>query len=112
MDVGHLERPLPIVTHYDFPIIQYVDETLIVLFAYLDKLPFLKDTLNCFAISVGLKVNYHTSTLIVSNISKDRVDVYTNALACQLGSMLYLLGHSSWNREHLLPLVGRIQKDF
>ena len=54
MRYGHLEKPLNTVELPDFPLIQYADDTLIVIPAQLDQLQFLKHTLTAFATSTGL----------------------------------------------------------
>ena len=112
---GHLEKPLNTTDLPDFPVIQYADDTLIVLPAQLDQLHFLKHTLTAFVSSTGLQVNYQKSSLIPINIPEERVQLYTDALNCQLGAMpfTYLglpLGTTKPKVEHLMPLVCRVQK--
>jgi hypothetical protein len=62
---GLLGLPLPI--DGDFPIMQYADDTIIVLPAEDDQLLLFKELLNKYAGYTGLKVNYHKSSLIPIN---------------------------------------------
>jgi hypothetical protein len=56
MNQGILSKPIPSPGN-DFPIIQYVDDTLVVLKAEAKQLICLKAMLNTFADSTGLRVN-------------------------------------------------------
>jgi hypothetical protein len=63
---------LPISTGYpDFPIIQYADDTLLILPAELDQIVALKNTLHDFSLSTGLRVNFHKSSMIPINMPDD-----------------------------------------
>ena len=63
---------LPIPTNSnDYPIVQYADDTLIVLPAIDDQLIAFKDMLNTFAASTGLRVNFSKSSLIPINMSDE-----------------------------------------
>jgi hypothetical protein len=56
---GLISSPVQVNYSNDFPIIQYVDDTLIILPADVFQLTHLKFILDEFAISARLKVNYH-----------------------------------------------------
>jgi hypothetical protein len=56
---GIIQCLVPVNYTDDFPIIQYAHDTLIILPAEIDQLTHLKFILDEFAISTGLKVNYH-----------------------------------------------------
>lgn len=58
MNQGLLTLPLPTGVGSDFPIIQYADDTLIILEACETQLNHLKGILDSFAHSAGLKVNF------------------------------------------------------
>jgi hypothetical protein len=70
---GFLTRPLPLTSLLDFPIIQYADDTLLILPADEVQLLFLKDLLIDFGNATRLRVNYDKSNLIPINISEDRL---------------------------------------
>jgi hypothetical protein len=57
---GHLHKPIPSYDE-DFPIIQYADDTLLIMPADRDQLLVLKDLLQKFSLSTGLKINYNKS---------------------------------------------------
>jgi hypothetical protein len=65
---------LPIDARYstDFPIIQYVDDTLLIMEDCPKQLFVLKIILNTFAHSTGLKVNHMKSSVYQINISQEK----------------------------------------
>jgi hypothetical protein len=83
----HLIRPLPLQYSSDFPVVQYGDDTLIIMQADVHQIIFLKSLLHRFGQATGLKVNYAKSSLIPINISEERVRLFTTALQCQLGTL-------------------------
>lgn len=58
-DMGLLDLPIPMQSSYDFPVIQYADDTLIIFEGDPRQLFFLKTLLHNFSESTGLKVNYN-----------------------------------------------------
>ena len=60
---GLLSLPIP-QPNNDFPIIQYADDTILVMEADINQLSHLKDILQKFALSIGLVVNYNKSSMI------------------------------------------------
>lgn len=66
--MGLLRLPIPINSSFDFPIIQYVDDTLVIMEGDPNQLIFLKSVLNTFVESTGLKVNYRKSMMLPINI--------------------------------------------
>jgi hypothetical protein len=107
---------LPIVTNdKEFPIIQYADDTLLVLPADIDQVLALKDMLNDFASSTGLRVNFHKSSMVPINVSDDVMADLTTAFGCQMASMpfTYLgfpLGTARPQMQDLMPLVFRLER--
>jgi hypothetical protein len=74
---------LPIETNdAEFPIIQYADDTLLVLLADIDRVLALKKMLNDFASSNGLKVNFHKSRMVPINVSDDVMANLASAFGC------------------------------
>ena len=82
MHVGLLISPLQVESYLDFPIVQYVDDTLVLLQADAKQLHCLKALLNTFADATGLKVNYNKSSLIPINVTEEKVEILTKC--CQL----------------------------
>ena len=107
---------LPIPTRStDYPIVQYADDTLIVLPALDSQLIALKDMLHNFAASTGLRVNFTKSSLIPINMSEEEGARIAALLGCSVGSMpfTYLglpMGTSRPTIYDLLPLVDRIER--
>jgi hypothetical protein len=67
-DAGVLIPPLPI-PNAKFPIVQYVDDTLLILEACPIQFAALKNLLQTFAAATGIKVNYSKSCLLPINVS-------------------------------------------
>jgi hypothetical protein len=68
-----LKLPINVGYTHDFPIIQYADDTLLIMEACPRQLLVLKALLNTFAFSMGLKVNYAKSIMVPINITADKL---------------------------------------
>ena len=68
-----------------FPIIQYADDTILVMRASQRELFCLKGILQSFAKSTGLKVNYSKSNIIPLNLSEDQAQNLASTFGCKLG---------------------------
>jgi hypothetical protein len=111
---GLLQLPLTENCGQDFPIVQYADDTLLILEACPRQLFFLRAVLSSFATSTGLKVNYLKSSMYPINVCPARLEILARTLNCQTGSMpfTYLgvpLGLSKPRICHFLPLIQRIE---
>ena len=107
--------PLQVNSCPDFPIVQYADDTLVIMQASARQLVCLKALLNTFTSAIGLKVNYGKSIMVPINIAEDRVDIFTSTLQCARGQFpfTYLglpLGIYKPTVEQCLPIVNRIAK--
>jgi hypothetical protein len=80
---GLLQLPLTANCGQDFPIVQYVNDTLLILEACPMQLFFLRAVLNSFATSMGLKVNYNKSSMYPINVSPARLEILARTLNCQ-----------------------------
>jgi mannosylglycoprotein endo-beta-mannosidase len=112
---GFLDKPLNCPSCPNFPIIQYADDTLIVMKADARQLFCLKSLLHSFVESTGLKVNYNKSNMFPINMNDERLSHFTNTLNCQKGSFpfTYLglpLGITKPNIEYFLPMVVRVER--
>jgi hypothetical protein len=97
-----LQLPLPDNCEQDFPIVQYADDTLLIMEACLKQLFFLKAILNSFATSTGLRVNYNKSNMYPINVNPEKMEILSRTLNCQIGATPFTyLG---------LPLIQRIEK--
>ena len=107
---------LPIPCHdQDYPVIQYADDTLIILPAYKDQLIALKDMLKVFSVSTGLDVNYHKSFIIPINVDTAVMTELAAAFGCQIGRMpfTYLglpVGTTRPKMVDFLPLVDCVER--
>jgi retron-type reverse transcriptase len=77
---GNLHAPINCPPCPDFPIIQYADDTLVVMQADARQLLCLKSILHSFAMSTGLKVNYHKSSMIPINMDSVRFAHFASTL--------------------------------
>lgn len=85
-DMGLLSLPIPLDSTPDFLVIQYVDDTLVIMEGDPNQLLFLKSVLNTFAESTGLKVNYRKSMMLPINLTEERLDHLTRTFGCTKGS--------------------------
>lgn len=114
-DQGLLKLPTPRSATVDFPVVQYADDTLLVMEACPQQISHRKDILHTFSASTGLKVNYNKSMMVPLNISDEKLDLLTSVFNCQKGTLpfTYLglpMGTSKPNLEHFIPLLQRIEK--
>jgi hypothetical protein len=99
----------------DFSIIQYDDDTILIMQACPQQLFALKGILNAFTESTGLKVNYSKSSMVPINISHDRLQHFAFTFQCRTRSFpfTYLglpLCSTKPTIQDCLPLVSRIEK--
>ena len=72
---GLFELPIPSYELDQFPIVQYADDTLLILRASQRELFTLKGLLESFAQSTGLRVNYKKSCLVPLNLSLEKAQL-------------------------------------
>jgi hypothetical protein len=84
--LGLLRRPIP-QPDEDFPIVQYADDTLLIMEADARQLFFLKGILHSFSESTGLRVNYRKSQIIPINVVPEKMKILANTFGCQIGSL-------------------------
>jgi len=111
---GLFTLPMPQPTN-DFPIIQYADDTILLLEADVNQLLHLKGILQNFATSTGLVVNYAKSSMIPINVHPDKLAVLASTFGCAIGSMpfTYLglpMGTTKPRMEDLTPLMTRMER--
>jgi hypothetical protein len=124
-DMGLLRIPLnerskkriPLNVGYttDFPIIQYADDTLLIMEACPQKLFVLKALLNTFADSTGLKVNYSKSSMVPINFNPKRLNHLATRFKCVTGSLSFTylglsLSNSKLTIQECLPLLHRVER--
>ncbi|CAN6215309.1 unnamed protein product [Urochloa humidicola] len=81
---AHLLHPL--VDDLPCPVIQYADDTFILIRAELPKVQRLKLVLDRFSAATGLQINYHKSTFIPIHIAADVASLIAAKLGCPISS--------------------------
>jgi hypothetical protein len=67
----------------DFPVVQYADDTIIILPADSQQLMNLHSILQAYAQCTGLKINFHKSQLIPINTNAAKAHELAQVLGCQ-----------------------------
>jgi hypothetical protein len=84
----------------DFPIVQYADDTLLILPAEMDQVVALKEILHKFSISTGLKVNYHKSSMVPINVKEEEMQQLANAFGAKLPRSPSLIWVCHWVQQN------------
>lgn len=112
---GMIQLPVEQSPNMTYPIIQYADDTLIIMPADPQQLHNLMDILKKFSDSTGLQVNYNKSSLVPINISTDRANELASILNCkrECTPFTYLgfpIGTTKPRVDDLMPMVSRLDK--
>lgn len=86
-DRGIIKLPIELNHTSDFPVVQYANDTLIIMQASATQLLALEGILQAFGSSTGLKVNYNKSMMVPINISEEKLDHLARTFNCQNGSL-------------------------
>lgn len=110
-----IESPLRHVSCPDYPIIQYADDTLIILPAQNEAIIHCKSLLQYYADYTGLRVNYSKSLMVPINVSSHRIQTLASILDCQVGTLpfTYLglpLTTQKPTTEDMMPMLQRIER--
>lgn len=112
-DLGPLRLPLANRCGQDFPIIQYVDDTILIMEACPRQLLFLKAMLNSFTTSIDIHVNYQKSNIYPINVSDERMVLLANTFNYSIGSLPFtylglLMGTTDPKLDSFLPQIQKI----
>ena len=112
-DDGKLQLPIPV--EGKFPVVQYADDTLVILPADPVQLQTFKELLDLFASITGLKINYNKSNLIPINLSSEEASAMAQIFSCQIASMpfTYLglpMGTTKPSMKDFAPLIDRVER--
>jgi hypothetical protein len=112
---GFLQLPIPSYDNAGFPIIQYADDTIILLKASQKELLCLKALLETFAQSTGLRVNFAKTGMVPINLSPEKTKIMAGVFGCKVQSMpfTYLglpMGSTKPRVEHYAPLMNRAER--
>ena len=110
-----LNLPIPLQYSEDFPILQYADDTLVIMEACPLQISALKNVLQDFSTSAGLNVNYAKSMLVPINVEENRTNLLAQLFGCAVGSLpfTYLglpLGLTKPKVIDFLPLVTKCER--
>jgi hypothetical protein len=113
--LGNLLPPFPQNTELPFPIIQYVDDTIVIMQGVESQLLLLIKILHKIYLSSGLKVNYHKSCLVPINTDNDQALELAGAFGCLVASFpfTYLglpMGLTKPQVKDYAPLICRIER--
>ena len=87
---GGIDLPI-FINDEDYPIIQYAEDTLLIMPADLDQVIAMKDLLHKFSLSTGFKVNYHKLSMIPVNVPGVYLDSWRLLLGVRLVVCLLLI---------------------
>lgn len=111
---GLLQHPIP-TSDDSYPVIQYADDTIVVLPACPQQADHLKEILVDYATSVGLSINFHKSTLVPINLDQIQTTNLAQIFGCTVGKLpfTYLglpMGTTRPSVMDLMPLVSSVQR--
>ena len=112
---GFLNHPVSDDFEEFFPIIQYADDTLLIMPTDARQLFILKGLLRSFSDSTGLNVNFHKSFLAPINVSAEKSLHLDRTFGCEVGTMpfTYLGLPLSTTRptvQEFSPLISKMKK--
>jgi hypothetical protein len=98
-----------------YPILQFADDTLLILPADIDQIGYLKSLLQDFTLSAGLKINYHKSSLVPINTSTQKSQELASSFGCKLEALpfTYLglpMGTTRPRVDDLTPMICKIDR--
>jgi hypothetical protein len=114
-DAGIIQIPLSTSPNEDFPVIQYADDTFLIMEACPRHLFFLKALLNSIATSTRLHVNYQKSNIYSCNVSNEIMEILAKTFNCKIGTYPFTymglpMGFTKPRIDSFLPLIQKIEK--
>lgn len=110
-----LQKPLEGHPCPDFPVIQYADDTVLLMPACTVQLEQLKNLLLHFSLYTGLRINYEKSAIVPINTCPAKMELLASSLGCSIGAFpfTYLglpLSLVKPRLEDFVPVIKRIDK--
>jgi hypothetical protein len=84
--LGNLHSSFPQHQDVPFPVVQYADDTILVMQADVEQPLFLKELMHKITLSSGLTINFHKSCLVPINITQEHAASLAIAFGCIVGS--------------------------
>lgn len=114
-DNGTLVPPFPQSADSPFPVIQYANDTILIMKVEESQLVLLMETLLKIEQPSGLKVNYHKSCLVPINVEQNKISEMANTFGCIVGyfPFTYLelpMGKTKPLVKDYAPLIFRIER--
>lgn len=105
----------PLCSDLPCPVLQYADDTLIIMEASPTQLAHLKDILLRFSLATGLHINFDKSTLVPINVTPDTASALSAVLGCPISGFpqTYLglpLSTTKLRLADMQPLICRHDK--
>jgi hypothetical protein len=105
----------PLIDGAPCPILQYADDTLVIMRAHEPAAARLKLLLDQFAEATGLMINFHKSTLVPMHVDAEGVDRIQAALRCRIKGFpqTYLglpLSAEKLKLQDFAPLIAKIDR--
>jgi hypothetical protein len=112
---GLFQIPIPSRDVAGFPIIQYADDTIMIMKVSQRELLCLKDLLESYGQSTGLMINYAKSCLVPLNISEEKAELLAGVFGCKIQGMpfTYLglpMDTTKPRVEHYALLMNRAER--
>jgi hypothetical protein len=97
------------------PVLQYADDTLLILHGTLEQATMVKTLLDAFARFSGLKINFQKSTFVPLHMAQQDTEAIVDILGCTISSLpcTYLglpLSMCKISRANLHPVIQRIDR--
>ena len=107
---GIIQLPVDNSFGQKYPILQYADDTLLILPADNTQIIALKNILQTFSNSTGLKINYHKSSIVPINIGHDTCTELADLFGCKVETLpfTYLglpMGITKPRVDDLVPMM-------
>lgn len=111
---GLIQMPIPMINN-EYPVIQYADDTVVVMPASIEQAVHMKRTLQDYTTSVGLRINFQNSTMVPMNISSDQTTLLAELFGCEIGRMPFTflglpMGTIRPTVLDLMPLVASVER--
>ena len=99
---GAIQLPFPSTNQMDYPVIQYANDTILAMPACTSQAVIIKDILSDYATSIGLKINFHKSTLMPINLDASAASSLAAVFGCSVGTMpLLATWHYKTNQSRI-----------
>jgi hypothetical protein len=105
----------PLENGASLPVVQYADDTLLILHGTMEQAIMVKTLLDTFALFSGLKINFQKSTFVPMHMTHQDAQAIAETLGCPISDLpcTYLglpLSMCKISRTNLQPVIQRIDK--